>query len=42
MGKLCDFDTADADMHLTQVNLNCHALTAVTHCCLPYMHDAYQ
>ena len=37
MGKLCDFDTADTDIHLAQVDLNCRALTAVTHLCLPYM-----
>ena len=38
MGKLCDFDAAERSTHLTQVDLNCRALTAVTHCCLPYMH----
>jgi len=37
MGKLCDFDTADRESQLTQVDLNCRALTAVTHTCLPYM-----
>ena len=37
MGKLCDFDTADRESQLTQVDLNCRALTAVTHICLPYM-----
>lgn len=37
MGKLCDFDNADRESQLTQVDLNCRALTAVTHVCLPYM-----
>lgn len=37
MGKLCDFDTADRQSQLTQVDLNCRALTAVTHICLPFM-----
>ena len=37
MGKLCDFDSVDRESQLTQVDLNCRALTAVTHTCLPYM-----
>lgn len=39
MGKLCDFETGDADTQLSAVDLNCRASTAVTHCCLPYMHE---
>lgn len=39
MGKLGDFDTAETETHLTQVDLNCRALTAVTHSCLPYMKE---
>ena len=37
MGKLGDFDAGERAVHLTQVDLNCRALTAVTHVCLPYM-----
>lgn len=37
-GKLCDFADAERDSQLTQVDLNCRALTAVTHAALPYMH----
>lgn len=36
-GRLCDFPESDPESQLMQVDLNCRALTAVTHFCLPYM-----
>jgi len=36
-GKLCDFSQSTPESQLMQVDLNCRALTAVTHHCLPYM-----
>lgn len=36
-GKLGDFDASNRDAQTQMVDLNCRALTAVTHICLPYM-----